>query len=167
MGLKISTIRAGVLAALLTFSAAGCKKAATFKRMPKTYVAERVHHNLDSIRNATVNIISNGEYKLIGRDTVKLENDFMLHPKKFMEKQNKALMDKYTETVKGKSKFDYITTPDGDAYIYNPDRYDKYINKTTVIRNTDIYTTDYTDMYVGVEHYAKINPKAVPFMKEK
>ncbi|MBR1460675.1 hypothetical protein IJ596_03440 [bacterium] len=164
MGLKISSIRAGLLAASLALSATACKKAPAYKVMPKHYVPQKVMQNIDSLRNAGVNIINNPEYIHLGNDTLKLNTDFMLKPKSFMESADKALTKKYTDRVRGEMTVEYVAAPDVDAYILDAEHFDKYVNKTTIVRNNTLYTTDYTDTYLPVEHYAKINPKAKPYI---
>ena len=165
MGLGISKIRAGALSALLMLSAAGCKKSApVLKPLPYDYVAQKVINNIDAIRHKTVSVIENPDYVLLGRDTVALNKDFLLHPEKFLVEQNKKLSKKFMDQVKGEWKSDYISTPDGGAYIFAPDYYYKYVDKTTAVRSNNIYTTDSTDMFIPVEYYGKINPEAKPFL---
>lgn len=168
MGLGISKIRAGALSAFLMLSSIGCKKnAPVYKLLPSDYVAPKVIKNIESIRNKTVSVINNPDYVLLGRDTVVLNKDFHLHPEKFLEEQNKKLADKFVDEVKGEWKSNYIATPDGDAYVYSPDYYRKYVDKTTVINSDKIYTTDSIDMFVPVEYYGKINPEAKPFLEKE
>lgn len=162
MGIGLSKIRAGLLSAVLLFSAGGCKKA--YKVMPHEYVPQKALNSLDSIRKSGVEIISNPEFKLLGTDTVKLDKDFILHPEKLMEEQNKALETKYRDRYVSGSTANIWSDPDGAGMVVDYDYTSKYVDKTAVLNSNNIYTTDYLDMYVPVEHYARINPKAVPYL---
>ena len=166
MGLRLSSIRAGILAAALSISATGCKKAPAYKILPHEFVPAKALNSLDSIRKSGVEIISNPEFKFLGVDTVKLEKDFVLNPQKFMEEQNKALENKYTEFyITDHDAFCY-SRPDGGGIVDMPTHSPKYIDKTTVIKSENLYTANYLDTYVPVEHYGRINPKVVPFLNE-
>lgn len=162
MGIRLSSIKAGLLSAALLFSAGGCKKA--YKVLPHEYVPAKVLNSLDSIRKSGEKIISNPEFKLLGTDTVKLEKDFILEPQKFMAEQNKIIEKKYTDRYVTGSTANVWSDPDGMGFVVDNDYASKYIDKTVVLKSNNLYTTNYLDTYVPVEHYARINPEAVPYL---
>lgn len=103
-------------------------------------------------------------YHFYGRDTLKLNKNFADKTEKFLKEINKqaksndkqVVVDKYTalEPLYPWKPASPMRVPK-TKYVYAGE----HINHKAVIKDSKIFTTDSTDMYIPVEYYGQINPK--------
>jgi len=133
-----------------------------FKELPKKYVPELVQTKIDSLSKTSQRVLKDTTYKCFGKDTLlfckKSEPDCDMFVKEMNEhakrKSGKSAVNSYTVLVpmyNGKRTM-WIPQVRHD-YEYN------YLKQQTVIRDTKLFTTDSTDIYVPVEYYGIPNPK--------
>lgn len=139
-----------------------CKKA-PFQEMTAKHIAPVVTERIDSIAQASKQILANKNYQKFAEDTLELTKDFFNNPAKFIEKLNKHSVDNIPETCTGS----YTTT----QQVYNGSKLvgiipvkhhiytDNFINTKTVINSKKIFTRDGDDMFIPVEYYGIPNPK--------
>ena len=106
----------------------------TFKPLPENLIPEQIEHKVDSL----------------SKETKKIMNE----QAKSNDKQ--VIVDKYTalEPLYPWKPASPMRVPK-TKYVYAGE----HINHKAVIKDSKIFTTDSTDMYIPVEYYGQINPK--------
>lgn len=136
----------------------------TFKPLPENLIPEQIEHKVDSLSKETKEIMNDTTYHFYGRDTLKLNKNFADKTEKFLKEINKqaksndkqVIVDKYTalEPLYPWKPASPMRVPK-TKYVYAGE----HINHKAVIKDSKIFTTDSTDMYIPVEYYGQINPK--------
>ena len=121
----------------------------TFKPLPENLIPEQIEHKVDSLSKETKKIMNDTTYHFYGRDTLKLN-------KQAKSNDKQVVVDKYTalEPLYPWKPASPMRVPK-TKYVYAGE----HINHKAVIKDSKIFTTDSTDMYIPVEYYGQINPK--------
>ena len=120
----------------------------TFKPLPENLIPEQIEHKVDSLSKETKKIMNDTTYHFYGRDTLK--------HKQAKSNDKQVVVDKYTalEPLYPWKPASPMRVPK-TKYVYAGE----HINHKAVIKDSKIFTTDSTDMYIPVEYYGQINPK--------
>ena len=143
-------------------AAVGCTRK-PLKPMPQELIPTEITHNLDSLSKESQRILNDTTYKFYGNDTLRLNKDFAENPQYFQRKIDSKAK-KADKTVKmGKyTKLEPMFF-NNRMMLYPKTHYIEekgHIEHKAVIKNPQILTTDSINMYIPVEYYGKINPKA-------
>ena len=162
---RIINLKNIALSSLLLAGTSSCIQK-PYVEMPKENISTEIQSSLDSLVNETSKIKSNANYKLYGRDTLLLWNDFNKKPARYMKNINQKAADNVPNTVVDK-KTVLIPSKIGNTTVMRQHvkviRKPDYIEVKAVIPETRILTRDSTVMYIPVEYYGKNNPE----VKEK
>ena len=163
MQLCVNSFKAISIAALMAVSVSACKRPTNYVSMPKENVPQRTTAVLDSLVKEGEKISQNADYIYLGGDTLELNKDFLQNPSKFMDIANMIARDNFN---------DKVCTQENGCTGYpecaSSQRYsgfkNVYIDKTAIIPNSEVLTTDSTNTYIPVEYYGRINPEVSDFL---
>ena len=160
--MRINKITNCMLASALITASASCSKK-PFKQMSKDKIPPIVERKIDSLAKQSEEILKDTTYKYFGKDTLCL-SDTLASTRKLQNKMNKIAKEKDESVVVGSHLY---MTPvcTGKSTTLIPqwcnDYAQAHINQKARIKETKIFTTDFTDMYVPVEYYGQINPETL------
>lgn len=164
MRLCVNSFRALTMAAMMAATVSGCKRPANFVPMSREYVQPKTTAIIDSLVKEGKKISQNPDYVYLGNDTLELNKDFSKNPAKFFENTSLILQNKFNDRLCTNKYYHICSDPDGATIIHYNNTAEVYIDKTTIIPKSEMYTTDSTDIYVPVEYYGKINPEVQEFL---
>lgn len=158
MRLCVNSFKAVSLAALMAVSVSACKRPTNYVYMPKENIPQRTTVVLDSLVKEGEKISQNTDYMYLGGDTLELNKDFSQNPSKFMFIANMIARDNFNDKVCTQEN-NYTGYPEcASSQRYNGFK-NVYIDKTAIIPNSEVLTTDSTDKYIPVKYYGQINPE--------
>lgn len=153
----------------ITSASIGCTRK-PLSSMPEELISKEITQKMDSLSKETQKTLEDTTYKFYGYDTLKINKNFSEKPEDFQDKINSKAKSADKTVVTGQyTKLEPIFF-NNKMHLYPKTHFIEekaHLNHRAVIKNPQIYTTDSTDMYVPVEYYGKINPKAIEESRKK
>lgn len=160
--MRINKITNCVLASALIAASTSCSKK-PFKQMPKDRIPQIVERKIDSLAKQSKEVLRDTTYKYFGKDTLRL-SDTEASTKQIQKKMNKIAKEKDKSIVVG-SHIYMVPVCTGKSTTLIPQWRNDYakahINQKAIIKDTKVFTTNSTNMYLPVEYYGQINPKTL------
>ena len=153
----IRTLGIGLIGGLAAVCTTSCKK--DFKQAEKVGVLEKMHLYSYNIRSEC--LLKDSAYICYGKDTIKMTQDFVANPSKYVETLNELAVKK-TPKKRVSTHIIMKTSPTSEGgsarvptikneYIY------EYKDQIGVIKSDKLFTSGDEDLYVPVEYYGKPN----------
>lgn len=160
--MRINKITNCVLASALMTATTSCSKK-PFKLMPKDKISPIIERKIDSLTRQTNEILKDTTYKYFGKDTLRL-SDTEASTKQIQKKMDRIAKEKDESVVVGSHLY-MMPVCTGKSTTLIPQWCNDYakahINQKAVIKDTKVFTTNSTDIYIPVEYYGQINPKTL------
>lgn len=160
--MKINSLSKIIGITTIAAAAVGCTRK-PLKPMPQELIPAEITHKMDSLSKESQKILNDTTYKFYGNDTLRLNKDFAENPQYFQRK-----IEHHAQKTDKIVKVGQYTTFEplffnNKMMLYPKTHYIEekgHMEHKAVIKNPQILTTDSINMYVPVEYYGKINPKA-------
>lgn len=160
--MRINKITNCVLVTALITASTSCSKK-PFKPMPKDKISPIVERKIDSLTRQANEILKDTTYRYFGKDTLRL-SDTQASTEQLQKKMDKRAKEKDKSVVIG-SHMVMVPIYNGKRTTLMPQWHNDYakmhINQKAIIKDTKVFTTDSTDMYIPVEYYGQINPETL------
>ena len=160
--MRINKIANCILASALMTATTSCSKK-PFKLMPKDKISPIIERKIDSLTRQTNEILKDTTYRYFGKDTLRL-SDIQASTKQLQKKMDKRAKEKDKSVVVG-SHMVMVPIYTGKRTTLMPQWHNDYakihINQKAIVKDTKVFTTDSTDIYITVEYYGQINPKTL------
>ena len=160
--MRINKITNCVLASALITASTSCSKK-PFKQMSKDRIPLMVERKIDSLAKQSKQILKDTTYKYFGKDTLRL-SDTEASTKQIQKKMDKRAKEKDKSVVVGSHMVMVPIYTDKRTTLmpqWHNDYAKIHINQKAIVKDTKVFTTDSTDIYIPVEYYGQINPKTL------
>lgn len=160
--MRINSLAKIVGITAIAATTAGCVRK-PLKPMPQELISTELTHKMDSLSKESQKILNDTTYKFYGYDTLRINKDFVENPQYFQQEidSNAKKADKTVRTGQY-TKLEPLFY-NNKMMLYPKTHYIEekgHMEHKAVIKNPQILTPDSINMYVPVEYYGKINPKA-------